>query len=153
MAADADKPAGAQRLAEAVAAGMYARDHAARALGIGIVAVGPGFAKMAMTVRADMVNGHDICHGGMVFTLADTAFAYACNSHNRVTVAQNCAITFIAAARRGDMLVATAEERHRTARTGLCDITVSDQAGKLIAVFRGHSQEIKGEVVPGAGDG
>jgi acyl-CoA thioesterase len=141
----------AQKIADAVGQQMYARDHAARMLGIQLVEIRPGFARMSMTVRPDMVNGHDICHGGLIFTLADTSFAYACNAGNRATVAQNCAITFLAAARKGDVLTAAAAERHRTRRTGLTDIEVTDQNGKLIAIFRGHSQQLDGEVVPGLG--
>jgi acyl-CoA thioesterase len=141
----------AQKIADAVGREMYARDHAAQMLGIRLVEIRTGFARMSMTVRPDMVNGHDICHGGLIFTLADTAFAYACNAGNRATVAQNCAITFLAAARKGDVLTAAAAERHRTRRTGMTDIEVTDQNGKLIAIFRGHSQQIEGEVVPGLG--
>jgi acyl-CoA thioesterase len=142
---------GADRIAAAVGQGMFKRDRAAHALGIQLIEIRPGFARMTMKVRADMVNGHDICHGGLIFTLADTAFAYACNSGNKSTVAQSCVVTFIAAARTGDVLTATATERNRTQRTGLTDIDVTDQSGKLIAVVRGHSYQIKGEVVPGLG--
>ena len=140
-------PAEAQALAEAVAEAMWARDRAARALGMRIDSVGPGRATLSMPVRGDMVNGHHICHGGLIFALADTAFAYACNSHNRVTVASNCTITFVAPANAGDNLTAIAEERHRGGRSGVCDVTVTDQSGKLIAVFRGHSTELKGALV------
>jgi acyl-CoA thioesterase len=141
--------ADAQKIADEVGRQMYARDHAAQMLGIKLIEIKPGFARMSMAVRPDMVNGHDICHGGLIFTLADTSFAYACNAGNRATVAQNCAITFLAAARKGDVLTAAAAERHRTRRTGLTDIEVTDQTGKLIAIFRGHSQQLDGEVVPG----
>lgn len=141
----------AQRIAAAVGENMYPRDHAARALGIKLLEIRPGFARMSMEVRPDMLNGHDICHGGLIFTLADTAFAYACNSGNRVTVAQHCAVTFLAPARRGDVLTATAKERHRAGRTGFTDIDVTDQTGRLIAVFRGHSYQLNGEVVPNIG--
>ncbi|MBI3453401.1 MAG: hydroxyphenylacetyl-CoA thioesterase PaaI [Rhodospirillales bacterium] len=144
---DTTRPS-AHAIAEAVGRGMYARDHAARMLGIVLLEIAPGFARMSMTVRPDMVNGHDICQGGLIFTLADTAFAYACNSGNQATVAQSCLITFLAAARTGDVLTATAEERHRTRTTGLTDIEVTDQNGRKIALFRGHSHQIKGEVVP-----
>ena len=142
---------GADRIAAAVGQGMFRRDCAAQALGIELIETRSGFARMTMKVRPDMVNGHDICHGGLIFTLADTAFAYACNSGNKSTVAQSCVVTFIAAARTGDVLTATAIERNRTQRTGLTDIDVTDQSGKLIAVVRGHSHQIKGEVVPGLG--
>jgi acyl-CoA thioesterase len=143
----------AQKIADEVGRQMYARDHAAQALGIKLLEIRPGFARMQMSVRPEMLNGHAICHGGLVFTLADTAFAYACNAGNRATVAANCTITFMAAARQGDVLTATATERHRTRRTGLTDIDVTDQTGKLIATFRGHSQQIDGEVVPGLESG
>ena len=141
----------ADRIAAAVGQVMFKRDHAAHALGIELIEIRPGYARMSMKVRPDMVNGHDICHGGLIFALADTAFAYACNSGNKSTVAQSCVVTFLSAARTGDVLTATATERNRTQRTGLTDIDVTDQSGKLIAVVRGHSHQIKGEVVPGLG--
>ena len=145
MTADAD------RIAAGVGRGMYARDRAAQALGIDLIEIRPGYARMTMKVRPDMVNGHDICHGGLIFTLADTAFAYACNSGNKTTVAQSCVITFLSAARTGDVLTATASERNRSQRTGLTEIDVTDQNGKLVAAVRGHSYQIKGEVIPGLG--
>ena len=104
-------PADAQALAERVAAGMFARDRASRGLGMRIAKIGPGFAELTMTVRDDMVNGHAICHGGFVFTLADSAFAFACNSYNANTVAAGCAIEFLAPSREGDVLTATARDR------------------------------------------
>jgi len=128
---------------------MWAEDKASRALGMAVVAIGPGRATLRMTVRADMCNGHHVCHGGMIFSLADSAFAFACNSHNKITVAGNCAVTFIAPAREGDLLIAEAVERHRGGRSGVCDVTVSDAHGMLIAIFRGHSIQIQGELVPG----
>jgi acyl-CoA thioesterase len=134
-------------LAKASAAAMWQHDLAAQALGMSIATVAPGAATLAMAVRPDMCNGHKICHGGMIFTLADTAFAYACNSHNRVTVASNCTVTFVAPAKAGDNLTAVAEERHRGGRSGVCDVTVTDQTGRLIAVFRGHSTELKGTLI------
>jgi acyl-CoA thioesterase len=140
--------AAAQRLAEAVAEDMYSRDHAAQALGIAVEAMQPGIARLAMTVRGDMLNGHDMCHGGMIFTLADTAFAYACNSYNHVAVAQTAQVTFCAPARKGDRLTATAEERHQAGRTGVYDVRVVDQAGKTVALFRGNSYRLQGTVVP-----
>lgn len=138
-----------QKIAEAARDAMWAQDRTSRALGMEVLEVGPGRAKLRMTVRPDMCNGHHLCHGGMIFTLSDSAFAYACNSHNKVTVANNCTITFVASAREGDVLAADAVERHRGGRSGVCDVTVTDQTGKLIAVFRGHSTQIKGEVAPG----
>jgi acyl-CoA thioesterase len=139
----------AQRIAEASRDALWKDDRASQALGMEVLEVGPGRSKLRMRVRRDMCNGHGICHGGMIFTLADSAFAFACNSHNRVTVANNCAITFLAAGKEGDELIAEAVERHRGGRSGLCDVTVSTNAGVTIAVFRGHSTQIKGELVPG----
>jgi len=139
----------AQAIAEAAAQAMWAEDRASRALGMELVAVGPGRATLRMTVRADMCNGYHLCHGGMIFSLADSAFAFACNSHNKVTVANNCSVAFLTSARAGDVLAAEAVERHRGGRSGVYDVTVTDQAGRTIAVFRGHSTQIKGELVPG----
>ena len=137
-----------QSIAEACSAAMHERDYAAQALGIQLTAIRPGHARMTMTVRKDMVNGHDICHGGMIFTLADTAFAYACNSRNHVTVASGCMIDFVAPARLDDVLTAEAEERSLSGRTGVYDITVTNQRRELIALFRGNSYRIKGHVIP-----
>ncbi|MDO9159180.1 MAG: hydroxyphenylacetyl-CoA thioesterase PaaI, partial [Burkholderiaceae bacterium] len=106
-------------------------------------------ATLSMAVRADMVNGHHICHGGFMFTLADSTFAYACNSHNRNTVASACAIDFLAPAREGDVLEAEAIERSRAGRTGVYDITVRIRGGKTVALFRGKSYRIEGEVIAG----
>jgi acyl-CoA thioesterase len=142
-----------QALAAAVRDGMYARDRAAQALGIAVDAIEPGAAVCRMTVRADMVQGHGTCHGGIVFTLADTAFAYACNACNRVTVALGAEITFVAPARLGEVLVATARERSRSGRTGVYDVEVTDGAGALVALFRGTSYETRGDVIePAASD-
>jgi acyl-CoA thioesterase len=102
-----------------------------------------------MTVRGDMVNGHHICHGGLIFTLADTAFAYACNAYNRNTVASGCNIDFVATGREGDTLQAEAVERTLSGRTGVYDVTVRDSAGNTIALFRGKSYRISGEVIAG----
>ncbi|HEV8503362.1 MAG TPA: hydroxyphenylacetyl-CoA thioesterase PaaI [Casimicrobiaceae bacterium] len=143
MSADHD----AQALASRVAESMFARDRASQALGMRIVAVAPGRARLAMTVRADMVNGHAICHGGLIFTLADSAFAFACNSYNLTTVASGCTIEFLAPAREGDELTASAVERSAAGRTGVYDIEVTNQRGEVIALFRGKSHRIKGQVV------
>ena len=139
--------ADAQALAERVAATMVESDHASRSLGMRIESVGPGRATMTMAVRNDMVNGHAICHGGFIFLLADSAFAFACNSHNRNTVAQGCAIDYLAPARTGDVLRAVGVERSRTGRTGVYDIEVTNQHGTTIALFRGKSYRIDGSVV------
>lgn len=136
-------------LARDVAAAMWNRDAASQALGMTLVEVAPGAATLAMPVRADMLNGHGICHGGFMFTLADSAFAYACNSHNQNTVASACAIDFLAPAREGDVLEAEAVERARGRRTGVYDITVRVRGGKTVALFRGKSHRIDGEVLAG----
>ncbi len=141
----------ALRLAEAVGRGMLARDHAATALGIALEEIRPGFARCGMDVRGDMLNGHDMCHGGMIFTLADTAFAYACNSFNAVSVAHTAQITFCLAARKGDRLAAIAEMRQQGGRTGVYDVQVQDQEGRVVALFRGVSYRLQGEVVPDPG--
>ena len=135
-----------QALADAAAAAMWSRDAVARALGMERVEVTPGRATLRMRVRPDMANGHHICHGGMIFTLADTAFAYACNSYNLNTVASACHIDFLAPGREGDLLEAQAVERSAAGRTGVYDVTVSVVGGKTVALFRGKSARIKGEV-------
>ena len=122
---------------------MWADDRASQALGMEIVDVGPGRATLRMTVRADMVNGHDIGHGGMTFTLADSAFAFACNSHNRRTVAARAEVRFRAPTHGGDELVATAVERTREGRDGVYDVTVT-RDGTVVAEFTGRSKEIGG---------
>jgi acyl-CoA thioesterase len=142
-------PAEAQAMADATAEAMFARDRAAQALGIKIVRVQPGASLLTMTVRSDMVNGHHICHGGMIFSLADTAFAYACNSYNKNTVASACHIDFLAPAKEGETLEAEAVEQSAAGRTGVYDITVRNNHGKTIALFRGKSYRINGEVIAG----
>ena len=137
----------AVQLAEAVRSAMYARDHTAQALGITVEEIGPGFARCRMVVRQDMVNGHDTCHGGITFTLADTAFAYACNAYDRATVALGAQISFTAPARFGDVLLAMAREQSRAGRTGVYDVEVSTADGRVVALFRGTSYETRGEVV------
>jgi acyl-CoA thioesterase len=140
-------PAQAQQLAENVAQTLYAKDKTSQALGIRIVEIRPGHARLAMLVRGDMVNGHRICHGGMVFTLADSAFAFACNSYNESTVAAAASIDFLAASYEGDELTAVATELWRTRRNGIYEITVTNQKGARIAFFRGRSYRIDGHVV------
>jgi acyl-CoA thioesterase len=136
-----------QATAEAVRDQMYGRDRAAQALGITVEASAPGTASCKMVVRQDMLNGHATCHGGLIFTLADTAFAYACNAGNRATVALSCQVTFIAPAHEGDLLIATAREQSRGGRTGVYDVEVH-RAGTLLALFRGQGYEIRGAIVP-----
>lgn len=123
--------------------GLYDGDHAARALGLVIDQVGPGQARMSMVVREDMINGHGICHGGLIFTLADTAFAYACNSR-APSVAAHCTIDFLAPARRGERLTASATEATIVGRSAIYDVAVSNDAGATIALFRGVSRQIGG---------
>jgi acyl-CoA thioesterase len=134
-------------LARASVAAMWAGDAASQGLGMEIIVVEPGRAVLAMAVTAAMVNGHSTCHGGFIFTLADSALACACNSHNQKAVAYHCAITFIASARLGDRLEARAIERSRVGRAGIYDVTVTRQTGELIAEFRGHSRTIPGKLV------
>ncbi len=134
-----------------VAAAMYAEDRAAQALGIRIEEVAPQQARVTMTVREDMLNSHGICHGGILFALADTAFAYACNSENESTLALSCSISFASAARLGEVLTAVGTATVRQGRTGVYDVRVSADDGRTVAVFRGQSYRITGETVPGLG--
>jgi acyl-CoA thioesterase len=136
-----------QQLAEACAASLYAGDTASRALGITIDGVGPGRATAAMTVTDGMLNGHAIGHGGYVFLLADTAFAFACNTYDRVTVAAGADVTFLEPARAGDTLTATAVERTRRARSGLYDVTVRRADGTVVAEFRGRSRMLDTPII------
>jgi acyl-CoA thioesterase len=140
-----------QRIAEACGARLYELDDAARALGVVLDEIAPGRSRTSMTVRDDMVNSHGICHGGMIFSLADCAFAYSCNSYNRTTVAAGATIDYVSPARLGDRLTAIAEERATSGRTGVYDVRVVDQDAKLIACFRGRSYRVAGEIVPGLG--
>ncbi len=137
----------AQDLAERVAEQMYARDRASQMMGMKVARIARGHAELVMTVRADMLNGHATCHGGFIFTLADSAFAFACNSGNQTTVASGCTIDFIAPARDGDVLTAVANERSASGRTGVYDIDVHNQRGEKIALFRGKSYRVKGHVI------
>lgn len=142
-----DAATDAQALAERVVATMFARDRASQHLGLRILNVGPGSACVTMTVAPHMLNGHSSCHGGFIFTLADSAFAFACNSRNHVTVASGCSIEFVAAVREGDLLTARAQEQSLGGRTGVYDITVTNQDERLVALFRGKSYRISGHVV------
>jgi acyl-CoA thioesterase len=134
----------AQERAERSAAAMWETDQASKWLGMRLDSVGPGRAEMSFEVHEHHCNGHLICHGGYIFTLADSAFAYACNSHNRVTLAQQNAITFCAPGHKGDRLTATAIEVMRLGRSGVYDVTVTNQHGRIVAVMRGNSRTIKG---------
>ena len=127
---------------------LFSRDKASQALGMEIIDVAPGFARLGMTVREDMVNGHAIAHGGLIFALADSAFAFACNSYNRSTVAQGCGIDFINPGRLGERLEAVAEERSRGGRTGVYDVTVFGEERQTLAYFRGKCYQVRGQVLP-----
>ena len=136
-----------QALAERTRAAMWANDHAVRGLGMQVVAVGPGTSTVSMAVRQDMVNGHDLCHGGLIATLADSAFAYACNAYNEVTVASGFAIDLLLPGKLGDVLTANCVEVSKSGRTGVYDVTVANQHGQRVAVFRGRSHTFKGRPV------
>ena len=137
----------AQQIAEAARDAMWRNDRASRLLGIEVLAVGPGTATLVMTVREDMLNGHDICHGGLVTTLADGAFAFACNSYNEVTVASGFDVNLVAAGRLGDVLTAAAVEVSKAGRTGVYDVTVRNQRGETVAAFRGRSYTMMGKAL------
>ena len=134
-----------QQIAEATRDAMWANDRASKALGMQVLAVGPGSATLAMTVREDMLNGHDLCHGGLISTLADSAFAFACNAYNEITVASGFDVNLLVGARLGDVLTARATELSKSGRTGVYDIAVSNQRGAAVAAFRGRSYTMKGK--------
>jgi acyl-CoA thioesterase len=133
-------------LAQASARAMWSTDTASQALGMEIVDVAPGRATLTMTITEAMLNGHEIAHGGFIFTLADSAFAFACNSYGERTVAVQCAISFIKSVAKGDRLVATAREVSRVGRSGIYDVSVAAN-GTVIAEFRGHSRTIGGSLL------
>ncbi|MEM7290718.1 MAG: hydroxyphenylacetyl-CoA thioesterase PaaI [Pseudomonadota bacterium] len=139
-------------LAKACADKMWANDAASQSLGMEMVEVSSGYATLSMPVRSNMLNGQKICHGGFMFLLADSAFAFACNGYNQFTVAQSCKIDFLAPAFEGDVLTAVARERYREGRSGIYDCTVTNQHGKTIAEMRGNSRTVKGEHLPGEGE-
>ena len=132
----------ARRAAEA----MWTADRASQSLSMEILEIGPGAATLAMTVRESMTNGHDTAHGGLIFALSDSAFAFACNSYGEVAVAAHCSIAFIRPARRGDRLIAKAREISRSGRSGIYDVQVSVD-GAVIAEFRGHSRIVGGSFI------
>lgn len=134
-----------QQVAEATRDAMMRGDRASRMMGIEVVAIGPGSATLTMTVREDMLNGHDICHGGFITTLADSAFAFACNAYNELTVASGFDVNLLTAGKRGDVLTATAREVSKAGRTGVYDIEVHNQRGQQLAAFRGRSYTMKGK--------
>jgi acyl-CoA thioesterase len=137
-----------QSLAEACAAAMWRDDRAALALGVRLLSVAPGEARLEMQVRPEMANSHGIGHGGFVFALADTAFAYACNSRNQRMVAAQGAITYVAPSHVGETLTAHAREVHLRGRGGVYDVSVFNGAGERVAEFRGHCRAIPGSVLP-----
>ena len=137
----------AAEIAAKSAAVLWAEDAASRGLGMTLVSVTPGAAVLSMTVTRAMVNGHGLAHGGFIFTLADSAFAFACNSRGQRHVAQNCQVTFVAAGKLGMVLMAEARERQRGERSGIYDVTVRDETGAVIAEFRGHSRAIPGSLI------
>ena len=146
-AARDDASRAAQAIAEEAARAMYEQDSASQALGMRVVEVRPGYACLKMKVREDMVNGHRLCHGGLIFTLADSAFAFACNSYNIVTVASGGAIEFLLPGNLGDELTAVAQEQSRARRTGVYDVVVTNQTGTQVALFRGRSRQFEGREV------
>ena len=133
-------------LAELAGKTMYERDPASQALGMRLDQIRPGYARMTMAVRQDMLNGHQTCHGGYIFMLADSAFAFACNSHNHNTVGAGCTIEYLAPGRLDDLLVAEAVEQALSGKTGVYDVKVSNQEGRTVALLRGKSHRIGGLV-------
>lgn len=138
----------AAEIARLSADAMWAEDKASQSLGMKVEQVGPGFAVLSMDISDRMVNGHGFCHGGYIFMLADSAFAFACNSHSQRHVAQHCQISYVAPGRMGMRLIAEARERQRGERSGICDVTVRSETGEIIAEFRGNSRSIPGTLVP-----
>jgi len=134
-------------LAQACADAMFSRDQASQALGISLLAAGAGHARLGMAVRPDMVQGHGTCHGGFLFALADSAFAFACNGYDEATVALGCSIDYVAPALCGDVLTASATELSRKGRTGLYDVRNESQRGELVALFHGKSYKVRGTVL------
>ncbi len=143
----------AQQTADLVRQGMWANDRASQGLGLQVLEVAAGRSVLGMLVRADMLNGHATCHGGFISALADSAFAFACNSYNELTVASGFSIDFLAPARLGDTLTATCTEVSKAGRTGVYDALVVNQQGERIAVFRGRSYTLKGKPAVAAPSG
>ncbi|MDK2776816.1 MAG: hydroxyphenylacetyl-CoA thioesterase PaaI [Pseudomonadota bacterium] len=138
----------AAELAQACADELFRRDDASQFLGMRISGVAPGAATLTMVVQEFMLQGHKTCHGGYLFTLADSAFAFACNTYNQVTVAIGCSIDYVAPAYAGDQLAASAVEKSRSGRTGNYDVEIRNQDGSLIAIFHGKSYRVRGEILP-----
>ncbi len=137
-----------QQLAEACAEAMLSTDWASQRLGMQIERIAPGEATLSMPITEDMLNGHGNAHGGFIFSVADSAFAFACNTYNQRTVGHQASITYIAPGRAGDRLTATAREVHRAGRGGIYDVQVTNDRGERIAEFRGHSRTVKGTHLP-----
>lgn len=137
-----------QEIAEASARAMWNDDSASQRLDMGLDHIAPGEATLSMAITSAMSNGHGTCHGGYIFTLADSAFAFACNSYNQLAVAQHCSITYLVPGRIGDRLTATAREVSRRGRSGIYDVTITNQDGVQLAEFRGHSRTVKGTHLP-----
>ncbi|NDW53363.1 hydroxyphenylacetyl-CoA thioesterase PaaI [Aliiroseovarius sp. PrR006] len=133
-----------QEIAEKSADAMWADDPASQELGMRIDRIAPGEAALSMEIRKDMVNGHGICHGGFSYTLADSAFAFACNSYNQRAVAQHCQVSYLSPGKLGERLTATAIEISRAGRSGTYDVTVTGEDGRTVVLFRGHSRQIQG---------
>ncbi|WP_322033630.1 hydroxyphenylacetyl-CoA thioesterase PaaI [Paraburkholderia sp. J76] len=138
----------ADELARATAQAMYESDGCTRALGMELIEVRAGYARLSMAVRPEFLNGHQTCHGGMIFSLADSAFAFACNSYNINTVAAGCSIEFLRPVLRDEVLTAEAVEQVLSGRNGVYDIRVTNRAGETVALFRGKSAQIRGNVIP-----
>lgn len=139
----------AHDLARKVGEAMFASDSASREfLQMELITCEPGHAVMRMAVREPMLNGHKICHGGLIFTLADSTFAFACNSHNKVAVAAGCSIEFLKPGQLGDILTCEGREQTLQGRHGIYDMKVTNQRGEVIAMFRGKSAQIQGTVIP-----
>jgi acyl-CoA thioesterase len=136
----------AQQLAELAGRTMYERDPASQQLGMTLDEIRPGYARMSMRVRGDMLNGHGTCHGGYIFMLADSAFAFACNSHNFNTVGAGCSIDYLSPGREGELLTAEAQEQALSGKTGVYDIVVTNEEGRKVALFRGKSHRVNGMV-------
>jgi acyl-CoA thioesterase len=141
-----------QERAKQVALAMMAKDKASRSLGMNVTHIAPGAATLTLRVSEDMLNGHNMCHGGYIFTLADSAFAFACNSYNRLTVAQQNQITYISPGQLGEMLTATATETALAGRSGVYDVLVHGEDGRTVATMRGLSRTIKGQIFDESGD-
>lgn len=137
-----------QALAEACTDNLWRNDRCTKALGITLEKISPGSAVLSMKVTEDMLNGHHTCHGGMMFTLADSAFAFACNGTSVVNVAQHCSVSFLKPVYQDEIIVATALERWREGRSGIFDVTLTNEAGESVAEFRGHSRSVSGNNLP-----